>query len=412
MKMHINKNSDFKFLINTIFIFLLIPVVCFPALAFEKVLTGLDVLEMNNFSPLKDKRVGLITNQTAINNKGEYILDVFSKQKQFKLKAIFTPEHGLRGKEDKEFIPSEVYGENIPVYSLYGETKKPADQMLKDLDILVYDIQDIGTRFYTFITTMAYAMESAEKNNITFMVLDRPNPITGNIIEGEVLQTQFKSFTGYFEIPTRYAMTVGEIACFYKEKAGLKLDLKVVKMESWKRDLWYDETGLTWINPSPNMRNLNAATLYPGFGVLETTNFSVGRGTDSPFLVYGAPWLDNENIVKELNNKHFPGLHFKTVSFIPESSVYAKQEVKGFKVEITDRNTVKSTDALIYTVFYTNKYNPGLLKANSNNGIKRSFGSTLLDDLLNNNISPEEVIAKINENTKKFLSIRKEFLIY
>jgi uncharacterized protein YbbC (DUF1343 family) len=395
-------------LINCLYLFIFSGI----ASARDKVLTGLDVLEKSNFKQLQGKNVGLITNHTAVDNHGEYILDIFSKQKQFKLKAIFTPEHGLRGKEDKEFIASEVYGVNIPVYSLYGDTKKPTAAMLKDLDVLVFDIQDIGTRYYTYITTMAYAMEAAAENKIHFMVLDRPNPIRGDIIEGEVLEPQFKSFTGYFQIPTRYGMTSGEIASYYKGEGKLNLALDIIKLENWKRDEWFDQTGLQWINPSPNMRFLNAAILYPGLGTLETMNLSVGRGTELPFLLYGAPWLDKHKLVQALEKKNFPGLKFTEVEFIPDTSMYANQKNYGFQVEITDRNKVRSVDALVFTVYYINLINPGQLKPNDNNGIRRSFGSSLLLEMLNGFLSPEAVIKKIKENQQKFLPVRKKYLLY
>ncbi len=377
----------------------------------ETVLTGLDVLEKNNFRQLKGKRVGLITNHTAFDNKGNYILDIFSRQNEFKLKAIFTPEHGLRGKEDKELIPSETYGENIPVYSLYGEVKKPTPQMLKDLDVLIYDIQDIGTRYYTFITTMAYAMEAASENKISFMVLDRPNPIGGEIIEGEVLEPQFKSFTGYFEIPIRYAMTAGEVAAYYKGEAKLPLNLQIIQMEKWKRNMWFEETGLKWLNPSPNMRSVDAAILYPGLGLLETTNLSVGRGTNHPFSYYGSPWLDNCNLVKELNKISFPGLNIKAINFTPNASVYANQKNYGFKVEITDRSKVRSFDAMVYSLYYIKKYNPEKIKPQLN-GFKRSLGSDILLDMLDGKYTPEEVLKKIKVKQEKFLSIRAKYLLY
>ncbi|MEK7433269.1 MAG: DUF1343 domain-containing protein [Cyanobacteriota bacterium] len=385
---------------------------CFKISAQEKVLTGLDVLEKNNFSILKNKRVGIITNHTAINNKGDYILDIFSKQNTFKLKAIFTPEHGLKGKEDKEFIPSEIYGENIPVYSLYGDVKKPTKEMLKDLDILIYDIQDIGTRYYTFITTMAYAMESASENKLPFMVLDRPNPITGNIIEGEVLEDNFKSFTGYFNIPTRYGMTVGEIASYFNKEKHLNLKLDIIKMENWKRNMWFDETGLKWINPSPNIRSLDSAIVYPGFGMLETTNISVGRGTNSPFLYYGSPWLKNKEIVKDLTKMNFSGLEFKETNFTPNTSVYENKINNGFEIKIKNRNEVRSFDAMIYTTYFINKYNSKDFKVNGNDGIRRSFGSGLLLDMINNKISAENLIKKIKKNQAKFLPIREKYLLY
>lgn len=379
-----------------------------------KVLSGLDVLKRNNYNILKNKNVGLITNQTALDKKGNHILDLFAKQDkadEFKLRAIFTPEHGLRGKEDKEYIPSEAYGENIPVYSLYGDVRKPTPQMLQGLDVIVYDIQDIGTRYYTYITTMAYCMEAAAERGIPFVVLDRPDPINGTTVEGEVLNEKFRSFTGYFTIPTRYAMTAGELANYYKGEARLNLNLNVVKMENWQRNMWYDQTGLKWVNPSPNMRSLNAAILYPGMGMLETVNLSVGRGTTQPFTYYGAPWLDNFAVLNEFqqNGISFPGLKFNALSFTPNTSTYANQRLNGFKIDITNRDQARSFDAMVYTLATIKKLHPNNIEYE---GMKRSFGSTLLTNMMDGKYTPEQVLAIVKENQDKFMPIRQRYLLY
>lgn len=373
--------------------------------------TGLDVLKRSNYLELKNKRVGLITNHTALDRKGNHILDLFAKQDQFRLRAIFTPEHGLRGKEDKEFIPSEAYGENIPVYSLYGDVRKPTSQMLDGLDVIIYDIQDIGTRYYTYITTMAYCMEAAAAKGIPFIVLDRPDPINGDIIEGEVLNEKFRSFTGYFTIPTRYAMTSGELANYYKGEYKLNLNLKVIKMENWKRNMWYDQTGLKWVNPSPNMRSLNAAILYPGMGMLETVNISVGRGTASPFTYYGAPWMNNFEILSEFeqNGISFPGLKFNALNFTPNASTYANQRLSGFRLDITDRNQVRSFDAMIKLLETVRRLNPNDLQYE---GTKRSFGSSLLSDMLDGKYTSDQVLGIVKENQQKFMPIREKYLLY
>ena len=380
-------------------------------LAAGKVRTGLDILERNNFDILKNKRVGLVTNHTALNRRGKHILNVFARQDQFKLGAIFTPEHGLRGQDDKEFIPSEVYGENIPVYSLYGDVRKPTDQMLSGVDILVYDIQDIGTRYYTYTTTMAYCMEAAADRGIPFVVLDRPDPINGNTVEGEVLNEKFRSFTGYFTIPTRYAMTIGELANYYKGEYRINVNLKVIKMENWQRNMWYDQTGLKWVNPSPNMRSLNAAILYPGLGMLETVNMSVGRGTNSPFTYYGAPWLDNFAVLNEFqqNGISFPGLKFNAVKFTPTDSIYAKQRINGFKVDITDRNSVRSFDAMVKTLEVVRRLHPNDIVYE---GMKRSFGSSILTDMMTGKYTADQVLGIVAENQQKFMPIREKYLLY
>lgn len=399
--------KKFQILFFTLILFILISPKQSSA---ATVMTGLDVLEQSNFSQLKNKRVGLITNQTAIDSKGNYILDVFSRQNQFKLAAVFTPEHGLRGQDDKEYIPSEKYGENIPVYSLYGDVRKPTNQMLNGIDVLVYDIQDVGTRYYTFITTMAYCIEAAASRGIPFIVLDRPDPIGGNIVEGEVLNYKFRSFTGYFSIPTRYAMTAGEVAQYYKGEGKLNINLSVIKMRNWNRNMFYDETGLKWINPSPNMRSLNAAVVYPGLGMLESVNLSVGRGTDQPFMYYGAPWIDNSFVlINQLNDKKLPGLRFEVARFTPKGSIYSGQITNGFKVIITDKKQVRSVDAMIYTLDILNTLYPGKLNYE---GMKRSFGSSLLTDMLDGKYTPVQLISILKDNQDNFEPIRKKYLLY
>lgn len=379
-----------------------------------QVQTGLDVLKQTNYSVLKGKNIGLITNHTALDRSGNHILDIFASQDKkdlFKLKAIFTPEHGLRGKEDKEFIPSEVYGTNIPVYSLYGDVRKPSPEMLNGLDVLVYDIQDIGTRYYTYTTTMAYCMEAAAEKGIPFIVLDRPDPITGNIIEGEVLNYKFRSFTGYFNIPTRYAMTIGELAQYYKGEYGVNANLNVIRMKNWQRDMWYDQTGLKWVNPSPNMRSLDAAILYPGMGMLETVNVSVGRGTNKPFSLYGAPWINSYEILQNFdeNNVSFPGLKFNVTSFTPNTSTYTNQRLNGFKVDVTDRNRARSFDAMVHTLAAIKKLYPNQIEYN---GMKRSFGSSILTDMMDGKYTAQQVLGIVNDNQSRFMPIRQKYLLY
>jgi uncharacterized protein YbbC (DUF1343 family) len=258
---------------------------------------------------------------------------------------------------------------------------------------------------------MAYCMEMAAEKGIPFIVLDRPDPITGNIIEGEVLNEKFRSFTGYFTIPTRYAMTIGELASYYKGEYGINVNLKVVKMENWERDMWYDETGLKWVNPSPNMTSLNAAILYPGMGMLETVNLSVGRGTDKPFNLYGAPWINSYSILEEFEQKglSFSGLKFNATKFTPSSSTYANQRIDGFKLDITDRNKVRSFDAMVHLLATIKKLYPNDIKYN---GMKRSFGSSLLTDMMDDKYTPEQVLSIVSENQEKFKPIRQKYLLY
>ena len=302
------------------------------------VLSGIDVLRRDGFRPLSGRRVGLITNQTGIDRRGVSTALLLSKAANCELVRLFSPEHGLQGRLDRSNIADGRDPETgLPVYSLYGKTRRPTPKMLEGIDTLVFDIQDIGTRFYTYISTMGYAMEEAAKRGIRFVVLDRPNPIGGVGVDGPVLDAGRESFVGYHPIPVRHGMTVGELAGMFNGERGLDLDLQVVRVEGWRRSDFFDATGLKWVNPSPNMRSLTEAILYPGIGLLETTNLSVGRGTETPFEIIGAPWLDAGKLESALNRAGLPGVGFRAVSFTPEESVFRGQPCQGVTISITDR---------------------------------------------------------------------------
>jgi uncharacterized protein YbbC (DUF1343 family)/CubicO group peptidase (beta-lactamase class C family) len=303
----------------------------------EPVLTGLDVLRAQSFAPLDGKRVGLITNHTGIARDGATAIDLLHDAKNVKLVALFGPEHGIRGVLDAN-VPAEVDAKTgLPIHSLYGDTRRPTAPMLDGIDTLVIDLQDVGARFYTYMTTMAYAMEEAAKRKLPVVVLDRPNPIDGFQIEGPLLDKAQMSFIGYFPMPIRHGMTIGELAKLFNAENKIGADLTVVPVRNWKRDDWFDSTGLTWINPSPNMRNLNQATLYPGIGAIEGTNLSVGRGTDTPFEQVGAPWIDGARLAQTLNARQLPGIRFYPVRFTPSSSKYAGEACQGVYMIVTDR---------------------------------------------------------------------------
>ena len=302
-----------------------------------RVLTGIDVLERDGFKQLEGKRVGLVTNQTGRDQAGRSTIDVLYKAPNIKLVALFSPEHGIRGAADEKVPDSRDEQTGLPIYSLYGETRRPRPEQLRDLDALVFDIQDIGTRFYTYIATLGYVMEEAAKAQRPVFVLDRPNPIGGVAVEGPVADGDKLSFTAYHAIPVRHGMTIGELAGLFNQERQLGCDLHVIKMEYWRREMWFDETNLRWVNPSPNMRSLTEATLYPGIGLLETTNVSVGRGTDTPFEVVGAPWIDGQQLASYLNSQRIAGVRFVPLRFTPASSVFKGEECGGINVIVTDR---------------------------------------------------------------------------
>jgi uncharacterized protein YbbC (DUF1343 family)/CubicO group peptidase (beta-lactamase class C family) len=301
------------------------------------VLTGIDVLARDGFKQLAGMRVGLVTNQTGRDRAGRSTIDVLYKAPNVKLVALFSPEHGIRGAADEKVSDSKDEQTGLPIYSLYGETRRPQTEQLKDLDALVFDIQDIGTRFYTYISTLGYVMEEAARAQRPVFVLDRPNPIGGLEVEGPVADADKLSFTAYHAIPVRHGMTIGELGQLFNQERQLGCDLRVIKMEGWRRAMWLDETNLLWVNPSPNMRSLTEATLYPGIGLLETTNLSVGRGTDTPFEVVGAPWIDGQQLASYLNRQRIAGVRFVPLRFTPASSVFKGEECGGINIIITDR---------------------------------------------------------------------------
>ncbi len=306
------------------------------------VLSGIDVLRAEGFALLRGKRVGLITNQSGRARDGATTIDLIHQAKDVKLVALFSPEHGIRGVLDEKVNTEKDEKTGLMIHSLYGATRRPTDEMLKDVDMLVFDLQDIGARFWTYTTTMAYAMEEAAKRKIPFVVLDRVNPIGGVGIEGPLLDKGQTGFTGYLPaMPVRHGMTHGELAQLFNAENKIGADLTVVQLRNWSRDQWFDSTGQAWINPSPNMRNLLQATLYPGIGAIETTNISVGRGTDTPFEQIGAPWIDGVKLADVLNARNLAGIRFYPVRFTPASSKYAKEECGGVFMVVTDRVSLR-----------------------------------------------------------------------
>ena len=308
------------------------------------VLTGLDVLVEQKFASLKGKSVAVVTNHTGRDVTGASVIDLLHKAEGVKLVALFSPEHGIRGELDEKVGDGKDEKTGLPVYSLYGERRKPTPEQLKGVDIIVYDIQDIGCRFYTYISTLGLVMEAAGAAKIPVVVLDRPNPIGGVLMEGPVRDAGRESFVAYHDIPIRHGMTVGELAKLFNIERKLNVDLTVVPCKNWKRGDHFDVTNLPWRNPSPNMRHLNAALLYPGIGLLETTNISVGRGTERPFEWIGAPWLDGRTLAKELNDLGLAGVTFSPETRTPTASTHKGKECGGVNIIIDDRAKLLSVD--------------------------------------------------------------------
>jgi uncharacterized protein YbbC (DUF1343 family) len=315
--------------------------------------TGIDLLEAHDFAELREAgaastKVALVTNQTGVDSQGKRTIDVLAKAPGIQVVAIFSPEHGVAGSADTtEIGDSKDASTGIPVYSVYGNSsakRHPSLEVLKSADVIVYDIQDIGTRFYTYETTLGYFMEAAAQTGQKIFVLDRPNPINGSYVQGPISDKGRENFINYGQIPIRHGMTIGELARFYNSERGINSKLKVIPMEGWQRGDWLDSTGILWVNPSPNMRNLTEAMLYPGLGILEATNVSLGRGTDTPFELLGAPWIQPRELAAYLNARSLSGVRFVPTEFTPNASVYAQQKCGGVNIIVTDRNSVDAPE--------------------------------------------------------------------
>jgi uncharacterized protein YbbC (DUF1343 family) len=303
--------------------------------------TGLDQLVADGFSRLRGRSVALVTNQTGIDAQGRRGIDLLAAAPGVKLRAIFSPEHGLDGQLDTSVPNGRDAATGLPIWSLYGATRRPSSEMLAGVDTLVFDIQDVGVRYYTYLATLVYVMEEAARRRLPVLVLDRPNPITGVVVEGPVMDGDLRSFTAPHRIPVRTGMTIGEFALMVVNERRLGTDLTVVPLQDWQRGQWFDQTGLPWVNPSPNIRTLPEALLYSGVGLLEATNLSVGRGTDMPFEVVGAPWIKAQELADAMNEKGLAGAKFQPTYFTPSSSVYAGQGVGGIRMLVTDRDAIR-----------------------------------------------------------------------
>ena len=303
--------------------------------------TGLDVLERQNFTPLAGSSVGLVTNQTGRDAGGRRTVDVLAAAPGVRLTAIFSPEHGLTGDANTEVPHGRDPVTGVPVWSLYGSVKRPSAAMLKDVNLLVFDIQDVGVRYYTYLTTLVYVMEEAARYRIPVVILDRPNPITGRHVEGPLMDVDLGSFTAPHPIPVRTGMTIGEFGRMVAAERQIPVSLTVIPVAGWDRSRWYDETALPWVNPSPNIRSVTEALLYSGVGLLEATNLSVGRGTDWPFEVIGAPWIEPIGLAAALNELRLPGVSFEPLTFTPTEDVYSRLACGGIRLVVTDREAIR-----------------------------------------------------------------------
>ena len=373
-----------------------------------RVRVGIDVLEEQGFSLLRGKRVGLVTNQTGVDWQGHRTVDVLAHAPGVILVALFSPEHGIGADANSSVADSIDSATGLRIYSLYGTVRRPTEAMLRNIDVLVFDIQDAGVRFYTYITTMAYCMEAAKELGVSFVVLDRPNPLGGDVIEGPTLDPGRTSFTGYYPMPVRYAMTIGELAQMFNFVNNINVDLHVVPMEGWRRSDAYDETGLPWIPPSPNLRSMTAAFIYPGVEILQELGVSVGRGTETPFEVIGTPSIDGRRLAAALNRKKIPGVRFAPTTFTPTDGPYSGRVCHGAKITVTDRASYRSmrTGLEIAEVLMAMHSVPPKLTGMT------LLGSQSTLDRLNRGDRPTDIVTGWSDDLDKFRQVRSRYLLY
>lgn len=391
--------------------------------ASAQVLPGIDILARRNFDLLQGKRVGLITNQTGRSASGSSTIDLLATAPGVSLVALFSPEHGIRGEADVKLDSGIDPRSGLPIHSLYGTSCRPTPEMLAGIELLVFDIQDIGARFYTYIGTLHHVLRAAKTQGIPLVVLDRPSPINGTTVAGAVPDstevahrlatdsTGCRSLTVTHPIPTRHGLTMGELARLINHEAGINAALQIVPIAGWQRDMTWSATGLAWINPSPNMKDPMAALLYPGLGILEATNLSVARGTDFPFHRYGAPWVDPAAVLKQLPN--LPGFRFSPTSFTPTAPghPYRNQRCQGIEVTVSDPNTADPILAGLYLVQAIYRAHPNQYQAHS--GFHSMVGDrSAWQRLTAGGESPEQVISDWQERLEQFKQLREQYLLY
>jgi len=380
--------------------------------------TGIDVLEAHNFDLIRGtaetkKKIGLLTNETGVDSQGRRTIDVLAQAPYLSLEAIFSPEHGVTGTLDTtEIGNSRDAATGVPVYSVYGATdaaRRPPPDVLRKLDAVVVDIQDAGARFYTYETTLGYFLEAAAKAGIEIIVLDRPNPMTGSFVQGPISDPGHESFVNYAALPVRHGLTMGELAKMFNAERSINAKLTVVPMEGWMRGDWYDSTGLAWVNPSPNLRSLTEATLYPGVALVEGTNISVGRGTDTPFELAGAPWIRGRELAQYLNARNISGLRFVAVSFTPSASMHAGQKCEGINIILVDRNAFDAPELGIELASALHKLYP-----------QQFHMERMIELLVNQSVygaisqgqDPRRIAEDWREALEKFRQLRQKYLIY
>ncbi len=380
--------------------------------AFGQTIAGLEVLLTEQQALVAGKRVGLITNHTGVDRQMNHAIDLIRKAPGARLTALFAPEHGIRGLVQAGGKVADTVDERsgVKVYSLYGAVRRPTPEMLAEVDVLVYDIQDVGARFYTFISTMGEGMDAAAEKGIPFIVLDRPNPLADLRVEGRMMDMSYKSFVGAYPIPARFGMTPGELAGFYRDRMEKKVDLKVVKMRNWKRSTWYDQTGLAWIPPSPNIPTLTAAIVYPGTCLIEGTNVSEGRGTTTPFEIIGAPWIDGYKLADELRKANLPGILFRPAGFTPTFSKYQGEVCQGVQLHVVDRDRFEPVRTALHLLKALKQLWPDKFQWRSS--LDRLSGSDDVRLALDRGDTPEQIVESWSAALKEYEEVRRGYFLY
>jgi uncharacterized protein YbbC (DUF1343 family) len=394
-----------------------------PLREYANMKLGLEVLLDSNLTLLDGARVGLIVNPASINSRFEHAVDLFDQHPRINLTAFFGPQHGILGETQDNMIEWQTFRDKrtaLPAYSLYGETRKPTSEMLDDVDVLVFDVQDVGTRVYTFIYTMALAMEASRECGKRFIVLDRPNPINGLQIEGNILESEFSSFVGMFPIPMRHGMTIGELALMFNREFGIGCQLEIIKMEGWRRAMWYEETGLPWVMPSPNIPTVDTALVYPGSVMLEGTNVSEGRGTTRPFEIIGAPFIDPYALTAELEKDHLPGVAFRPLHFQPAFHKFAGELCGGIHLHVVDRDSFKPVITGVAIISAIRRLHPDLFawKQPPYEYVYHKLpfdvinGSARLRKQIESGVSVSEIEDSWRDGLNDFAELRLHYLLY
>jgi uncharacterized protein YbbC (DUF1343 family) len=387
------------------------------------VLPGIEVLLTTRKHMLRGERVGAVVHPASVLPNLQHTADALHGSKDFRLVALFGPQHGARGEKQDNMVESEFYRDpdtGLPVHSLYGETRRPTEEMLAGVDVLLFDLQDAGTRVYTFIHTMAYCMEECARFGKRLIILDRPNPINGRQVEGNLLNPEYQSFVGLYPIPMRHGMTVGELALFINSEYRINCDLSVIEMEGWKREHWFDQTGLPWIHPSPNLPTLDSATVYPGSVLVEGTQLSEGRGTTRPFELIGAPYIQSSRYSERLNLSELPGAQFRPVYFQPTFQKWVGQICGGIQIHVKDRDVFEPYLTGIALISIARNLYPELFQWREppyeyeyeKMPIQILCGGKEVPDMIDSGVPLDQIRESWRDDVNKFLRRRSQYLLY